>query len=120
MNLDKGICSVFRKTDISGPGEKPSFTHSLIYQSWYGEMSFETNPARPTENRRELRTDNRVRVLQNRDLKQNDVVVLRDVREFSLVNPETDLVYQIQRAYHGMDDDGPTPVTDLTLTEVRP
>ncbi len=119
MILDRGICSVFRKTDVSGPGEKPAFAHTLIYQSWYGELAFETSPARPTENRRELRTDARIRVLQNRGLKQNDVVVLRDLTDYGQLQ-SADLVYQINRAYHGMDDDGPTLVTDLSLTEVRP
>ena len=119
MILDKGICTVFRKTDISGPGEKPTFIHTQIYQSWYGELSFETSPARPTEGRKELRTDARIRVLQYLGLKQNDVVVLRAVTSFDQVE-STDLVYQINRAYHGQDDDGPTPISDLYLEEVRP
>lgn len=119
MILDKGICTVFRKIDVSGPGEKPAFTHTRIYQCWYGELAFETSAARPTDNRRELRTDARVRVLQNLGLKQNDVVVLRAVDTFDQVEP-ADLVYQITRAYHGQDDDGPTLISDLYLEEVRP
>lgn len=119
MILDKGVCTVFRRTDVSQPGGMPVFSHTMIYQSWYGELSFETSPANPTQERTELRTDARIRVQQNRELKQYDVVVLRQVADFSAV-AANEPVYSIQRAYHGMDDDGPTPITDLTLQEVRP
>ena len=119
MILDKGIITVFRASDVSSAGDKPAFAYAQIYQSWYGELSFETSPDRPTDNRKELRTDARVRVLQYRGIHQNDIAVLRAVSAWDSLTP-ADTVYKITRAFHGQDDDGPTPITDLSLMEVRP
>lgn len=119
MNLDKGICTVFRKRDAAQPGGMPAFTYDLIYQSWYGEPSFETSPAYPTEKRRELETAARIRVLQNRDLRQHDVVVLRLLSAWEELQAG-EPVYRITRAFHGLDDDGPTEISDLTLEVYTP
>lgn len=119
MNLDKGICSIFRRADGAQPGDMPAWTYSLLYQSWYGEPEFGTSPAWPTEKRRENRTDARIRVLQNRGIKENDVVILRQIDSWT-DKTDADKVYTIARAYHGLDDDGPTEISDLTLTEVSP
>lgn len=119
MILDKGVCSVFRKTDISEPGDKPKWEYQLIYQSWYGEPDFATSPAWPTEHRAENQTDARIRILQFRGIRQHDVVVLREIRYLPI--PCCDMpIYDIERAFHGYDDDGPTLITDLTLREVSP
>ena len=119
MILDRGICTVFRREDNSSAGDMPRGVYSVLHTSWYGELSFETSPVRPTEGRRENRTDARVRVLQCRDVRQNDVAVLRQVADWGQVTAE-DTVYRITRAYHGLDDDGPTPVTDLSLEVMQP
>lgn len=119
MNLDKGVCTVFRRRDVAQPGNMPAWAYENIYQSWYGEPEFATGPAWPTERRKENQTDARIRILQNRDIRQNDVVILRQVGSWA-ERQEDEAVFNIDRAYHGLDDDGPTPITDLTLREVRP
>ena len=119
MILDKGICTVFRKGDISNPGEMPTVGYTKICSSWYGELSFETSPAWPTEGRSEQRADERIRIIQNRNIKQHDVVVLENLSKFSDKSSGAD-VYRITRAYHGHDDDGPTPISDLTLEVMKP
>ena len=119
MILDAGICSIFRKVDLAMSGEMPRPGFELVGKSWYGELNFETSPARPTEGRKELRTDARVRILQNRGVKQHDVVILRDIADFAERGAE-ETVYRITRARHGQDDDGPTQVTDLTLEVFEP
>lgn len=119
MILDKGICSVFRVTDGAESGEMPSPVLTLLYQSWYGELNFETSPAYPTEGRRELRTDQRVRVLQNREIKENDVAVLLEAAQETDI-PEGTPRYKINRCFHGFDDDGVTPITDMNLEDITP
>lgn len=114
MILDKGICSVFRKTDTAAAGDMPCPAYTLIYQSWYGELSFETSPSYPTEGRREHTTDARIRVLQCRAIRQNDVVVLEDVGTVPGAGP----MYRITRAYHGSEDC--VPITDLSLEVTEP
>ena len=48
-----------------------------------------------------------------------DVVVLAQLSDFAQRDPAAP-VFDIERAYHGMDDDGPTPISDLSLREVVP
>ena len=114
MILDTGICTVFRATDGAEPGGKPLPVYTLLAKSWYGEINFETSPQWQTDGRKSQRTDTRIRILQNRGLRQHDVVVLMDVNALREV-PEGVPVYEITRAYHGEDDAGPTKITDLTL-----
>ena len=119
MILDRGICTVFRAANAARPGEMPRPGFAPIFQGWYGELSFETSPARPTEGRTELKIDNRVRILQCRDIRQDDVVVLRALDDFSS-RSEEDPVYRILRAYHGTDDKTAVPISDLSLEVYRP
>lgn len=120
MILDSGICTVFRKRDLAMTGEKPRPGYEPIGKSWFGEVSFETSPARPTEGRKEQRTDNKIRILQMREIReQRDVVILRDLERFEDRDPD-DAVYLITRAWHGQDDNGPTPISDLSLEVTRP
>ena len=119
MILDKGICTIFRKTDASLPGYKPSAQYTPIWQSWYGEMNFETAPSWQTDGRKELKADGRIRILQNRAIAQNDVVVLEELSSFASRTAGAP-VYQIIRAYHGTDDEGPTQISDLTLEVYTP
>ena len=119
MILDSGICTVFRKTDISEPGSMPTVSYVPFWASWYGELSYETSPAWPTEGRKEQKADGRIRILQNRQIAQNDVVVLEHLERFA-DRSQNQIVYRVVRAYHGQDDDGPTPISDLTLEVFQP
>ena len=111
MILDRGVCKIYRKTSTTTPGGKPTFTEAVIHESYYGELSFETAPARPTEKREETRTAARVRILQRRDIRNDDAAELTpfDGTEAKAVK------YRITRAWHGDDPDSGEPITDLTL-----
>lgn len=119
MILDSGICTVFRKVDVSQPAAMPRVAYTPIYKSWYGELNYETTPNWQTDGRKDLRVDRRVRVLQCKELRQNDVVVLEGIPTIDDRSPGAD-VYQIIRAYHGEDPDGPTRISDLSLEVIRP
>lgn len=120
MILDSGICTIFRREDVALSGEMPRHSYTVLGRSWYGELSFETSPARPTDGREEHRADNKIRIIQNRAIRDNsDVVILRNLERFE-DRTDADEVYLIRRAYHGTDDDSPTEITDLTLEVTRP
>ena len=115
MLLDKGICSIFRKKDISPAGGKPRDGYERIYQSWYGELSFETAPFQATGARTDVKTAARIRIHQNRAIGPHDVLVLLEVPEM----PETARRMDVTRAFHGTDEENGQPITDLTLAEVE-
>ena len=119
MILDTGICTVFRRTDTSAAGAKPVYGYQLLAKSWFSEINFETAPVWATEGRKSQRTDARIRILQDRSIRQHDCVVLLDVNAIGDV-PEGTPVYEITRAYHGEDEAGPTKITDLTLEVMEP
>ena len=112
MLLDKGIATVYRKTNTAAPGGKPVWQNTQIHKGWYGELSFETAPARPTEAREEVRTDARIRILQNRAINNHDRVTLESA--------EGATAYEVTRAYHGTDDESGELITDLSLEVVAP
>ena len=112
MILDKGICTIFRKVDMSMSGEMPRPAYILFWKSWYGELSFATEDARPTGGRTERKTDARIRIQQNRDIRQHDIVVLQNVDRFEDASGPA---YEITRAFHGKDDDSPAEISDLSL-----
>lgn len=116
MVLDHGICSIFARENVAGAGEMPDYAHTLKCQAWYGLLDFETSPANPTDDRKERETAARIRILQRRDLHEDDVVILAPVD----VVEENARPYKITRAYHGHDDDSGELITDLTLEEVSP
>ena len=113
MLLDKGVASVYRKTNTAAAGSKPVWDNVLIHTGWYGELSFETSPGRPTDAREEVRTDARIRILQNRLINNHDRVVLDDASGNTTA-------YEVTRAYHGRDDESGEPITDLSLEVVKP
>lgn len=119
MILDTGICTLFRRTDTAAPGGRPVYGYTRLGASWYKELAFETSPAWETEGRKSQRADARVRILQDRSLRQHDVAVLRDAETVEGL-PAGTPVYEITRIYHGQDDDGPTLISDLTLEVVTP
>ena len=118
MILDDGICTIFRRTDVSAPGGKPVFEYQPIYQSWYKRLSYETTPTWQTPGRQENRVDARIRILQYPGLQDEDVCVLAMV---SGSLPAGTVIYRITRAFHGMDDDNrPVPISDLSLEVMDP
>ena len=108
MILDKGIATIYRKRNTAEPGNMPVYDDDMLWQSWYGELSFETAPGRPTDAREEIRTDARVRILQNREINNHDRV------ELAPTGGDT-LQYEVTRAYHGQDDESGELITDLNL-----
>lgn len=116
MILDSGICTIFRKANTAEPGRKPVWGYRLIHRGWYGELNFETAPARPTEAREEVHTDARIRIYQNRSIANHDVAVLRDA---DAVEPG-DTVYTVTRVYHGADDESAALISDLSLEVTAP
>lgn len=119
MILDSGIVSVFRRSDTAAAGEMPKASYTLLFRGWYGELNFETSPQRPTEGRTELRCDARIRVIQNRNIRQDDVAVLRDIGAWT-ERTAADPAYKITRAYHGEDEDGAGLISDLSLEVYKP
>ena len=113
MLLDSGVCTVYHKTNVAPPGGKPTFENVAFHWSWYGELSFETTPARPTEPREEVRTDARIRVLQNRHINNHDRVELMDAQGNATA-------YEVARAYHGYDAESGELITDLSLEVIAP
>lgn len=113
MILDKGVCTIYRKKNTAAPGEKPRFIDEPYWMSWYGELNFETNEARPTEAREEVKTDARVRILQNRKINNHDRVKLEPLDADALL-------YEVTRAYHGRDDESGELITDLSLEVYTP
>lgn len=119
MILDDGICSIFRQKNTAKSGEMPRPGFELLAMGWYGEMSFETSPSRPTDGRKELKTDARIRILQCREIRQNDVAVLQEIADFAK-RQEGETVYRITRAYHGKDDKSGELISDLSLEVIEP
>ena len=112
MILDRGTCKIYRKTRTTPAGGKPTWTWAAIHESYYGELSFETTPARPTERREETETATRIRILQNRGIRNQDVAELTPF-DGTRVIP---VYFRITRAWHGDDGDSGAPISDLTLT----
>lgn len=113
MILDSGIASVFHMINIAKPGAKPSLSPVKFHESWYGELSFETAPAAPTDSREDTRVDARIRILQNREIRNQDQVNLYPYDE----EPRR---YRVKRAYHGFDKESGELITDLSLEVIKP
>ena len=113
MILDAGLCTVYRKTNTAASGAKPTFADVAFWWSWYGELGFETAPTRPTGTREEIRTDARIRILQNRRINNHDRVELTDAEGHPTL-------YEVTRAWHGMDPDSGELITDLNLEVIAP
>lgn len=114
MILDAGICTVFAVEDVSKPGEMPQKGYRKKSRAWYGVLDFATVASWPTEDREEVRVDERIRIPQNRGITNHDVVVLADVDEVT----DDVRVLEVVRAYHGHDDDNGELITDLSLEVV--
>lgn len=113
MILDSGICRIIAREHAGEPGNMPAPEDvGTRFESYYAELGFETSPAYPTRDRMERRTDARVRILQCRDIREDDEAVLTP---FATGEPRR---LRITRAYHGADDESGEAITDLTLEEV--
>lgn len=112
MILDSGIATFYHRENRAENGKKPVFDHVQYYQGYYGELAFETNPAYPTDSREEVRTDARIRVLQNRTITNEDAVLLEPVNG-------VETFYRVTRCYHGTDDESGELITDINLTETE-
>ena len=119
MMLDCGVCAVFRRQETAQPGAMPRAGYALLVRGWYGELSFETAPVRPTPGREENKTAARIRILQCRAIRKGDVVVLSDIDDFS-AREACAQVYRITRAYHGKDDKSGALISDLSLEVITP
>lgn len=118
MQLDRGICTVLHKTPTHEPGYMPGFSYTILHKGWYGELSFETAPVYPTQNREEIHVDKRIRILQCQTINNHDTVVLADVAADADLSGLT--VYEVTRAYHGWDEESAELITDLSLEVIRP
>ncbi|MBQ8617636.1 MAG: hypothetical protein IJ418_08990 [Clostridia bacterium] len=116
MLLDDGMCTIYTKTDVSGPGEKPRYEKTIKAESYYGRLSFETSPQWPTEHREETKIAERVRILQCRSIRKDDVAELIDFSDAT----QTAQTYKITRAFHGIDDDSGEEISDLSLEVMKP
>lgn len=106
MILDKGICTIYELKNVAPPGDMPEMKLVHKYQSWYGELNFETVPVNAAMQEM-VETSARIRVLQNRGITNHNVVILVDGEQ-----------YEVTRAYHGTDEENGEPITDLTLVKV--
>lgn len=113
MILDKGIATIYHKVDTAEAGDMPAYVNTPYWQSWYGELDFGTSQSRPTDYREEIRCDARVRILQNRSITNHDRVELAETG-----GPVT--VYEVTRAYHGMDTESGELISDLSLGVYEP
>lgn len=114
MILDKGICTVFAKVDVTPPGGMPAYAYEVKHQGWYAELDFATVADWPTEDREERRVDARIRMVQNRAIGNHDVVVLENARTVE----EGMELYEVTRAWHGHEQETGMPISDLTLERV--
>ncbi len=106
MILDTGMCSVYKITNTAAAGEMPNETLVLITQCWYGELSFESSPVQFTENLEQVEIAQRIRILQNKSIAQKAVVIIGSDQ------------YQVERLYHGKDDESSELITDMNLSRV--
>lgn len=105
MILDSGICGVYKLTNTAAAGDMPTETPVLVSRHWFGELGFESSPRQRTESQQVVETSRRIRILENRAIVEKTVVV---------IDTET---YQVERVYHGKDQESGEAITDLSLTK---
>lgn len=115
MILDKGFCTVYSTANNAAAGNMPTESLTVKFQSWYGELDFETAPIHATEAQEDIEISARVRVHQKRAINNQDIAVLSSV----LPPPTGAIQFEITRAYHGTDKENGQPITDLTLRKVE-
>lgn len=113
MILDKGYCSIYEVGNVAAPGDMPVEGLTLKFQSWYGELNFETTPTTAADHEG-VTVSNRIRIVQNRRIDNHHVAVLSTV----LPAPDDAPRYNVVRAFHGVDDDNGELISDLSLEMV--
>ena len=114
MILDSGICTVFGKQNVAGAGRLAVFEYVQKAKSWYGVRSFSTVPR--LQDREEISVSYSIRILQNMCVNNHDVVILDDVDAVD----DQHTMYEVIRAFHGVEDFTGTPITDIDLEVIRP
>lgn len=114
MKLDSGICTVFTREDVSDVGEMPRYDYTLKTQSYYAELDFSTDGSWTTQGREDVVIDARIRIIQDRTITKNDVVMLEDAKEIDRRKH-----YAVERAYHGFDEESGMKISDLSLRRVQ-
>ncbi len=109
MNLDTGICSIYKLENKARAGGKPDIQIVIpaISEPWYGELDFESNPKYVTEMQEDVEIASRIRVLQDKRINRQTVVTLADGKQ-----------YKVERAYHGKDEESGELITDISLSRV--
>ena len=106
MILDSGICSIYKIRNTAAAGAMPNENLVLITQCWYGELSFESSPVQFTESLEQVEIAQRIRILQNRSISQKEIVAIGTNQ------------YQVERLFHGKDEESGELITDLNLSAV--
>ena len=114
MILDSGICTIFAKRNVAGRGQMPRYAYDMKAQSYYGELDFASGGTWTTQGREDVVIDARIRIHQDRTVSVHDVVALEDVALAS----SAEALYEIDRVYHGRDDESGELISDLTLRKV--
>lgn len=115
MILDRGIATIYTQQNAAAPGDKPQYTNVLLTAGYYGELDFATDSAKPTEDRKEVRVDQKIRMLQDRRITAVCVAALADACD---IVPGLTVRYKVVRVWHGMDKDSGQPISDISLQEV--
>lgn len=113
MILDSGVLTVFEKRDVSGRGEMPRYEYVRKTQGYYGELDYASGGVWTTQGREDLQIDARVRILQDRGITAQDVIALEDVQEAKSAQ-----LYEIDRVYHGRDEESGELISDISLRKV--
>lgn len=115
MILDAGVCTVFAKRDTAPPGGMPIITYERKAAGWYGINSFSSRPTYLQQERESTTVALKIRMHQNLDITNRDVIVLDDVQHV----PASTTRYEIVRVWHGVDEIG-MPISDIDLEVVQP
>ena len=114
MILDSGILTVFERRDTSLRGAMPRYEYEPKAQGYYGELDFYSGGTWTTQGREDVQIDARVRILQDRRISPQDVIVL-DAAQRLEKHMER---YEIDRIYHGRDEESGELISDISLRRV--
>ena len=101
MILDAGILTIYRRTNA----KTPRGARQEMGKSWYGELEYASSPY--GQERINFQEERRVRIHQDRRITGLCVVELEDGS-----------VYEVARAFHGVDEESGERISDLTLSRV--
>ena len=113
MILGDGICTIFAREDVSGRGEMPRFAYRKRTQSYFANLDFASGTMWTTQGREDVVIDARIRVLQDRAISPQDVVTLQKAEDV-----QGHALYEIDRVWHGRDEESGMLISDLNLRRV--